>query len=235
MAKPGKKNKTAAKAPVDLYQYAPWLLILLALICYLPVLSLDLTQLDDTVFINDKHDFISHFGNIPKAFRQGCFNEKDIYYRPVLLVYFILLYPFTSAKSIAIFHFGSIVFHILNVLLLRKLLEILTGNKKQSFWLAAFFCMHPALTMAVAWIPGINDLLLTTFALGYFLTLLRIAESGKWKDIGLNLLFLLLALFTKESGAFLPFGGFLLLWYKDRKSTRLNSSHSSVSRMPSSA
>ncbi len=213
MAKPAKKNKQGAKAPTDLYQYANWILILLALICYLPVLNLDLTQLDDTVFINDKHDFISHFSNIPKAFTQGCFNEQDIYYRPVLLVYFILLFPFTSLKSIAIYHFGSLLFHALNVLLVYKLLTRLVGNNKHSFWLAGFFCIHPALTMAVAWIPGINDLLLTTFALLYFLSLLRAADGGKLKDVLLYTLFLLLALFTKESGAFLPLGGILLLLY----------------------
>lgn len=213
MAKQPKKTKQAANAPTDLFRYANWALILLALICYLPVLNLDLTQLDDTVFINDKHDFISHFSNIPKAFLQGCFNEQDIYYRPMLLVYFILLFPFTSAKSIVIYHLGSVVFHVLNVLLLRKLLDKLTGNKKHSFWLTAFFCIHPAFTMAVAWIPGINDLLLTTFAILYFHSLLRIADGGNKKDILLNTLYLLLALFTKESGAFLPLGGFLLLWY----------------------
>ena len=208
------KKKQPVKKPTDFYQYANWFLLLLALICYLPVLNLDLTQLDDTVFINDKHNFVSHFSNIPKAFVQGAFNEKDIYYRPVLLVYFILLNPFTSKSSITIYHFGSLFFHVLNVMLLYRLLFRLTGKKNHSFWLSAFFCVHPALTMAVAWIPGINDLLLTTFALGYFLTLLRIAEEGTWKNIVLNILFLLLALFTKESGAFLPLGGVLLLWYK---------------------
>jgi len=215
MAKPQPhKKKQPVKKPTDFYQYANWLLLLLALICYLPVLNLDLTQLDDTVFINDKHDFVSHISNIPKAFVQGAFNEKDIYYRPMLLVYFILLNPLTSKTSITIYHFGSLFFHVLNVLLLYRLLMRLTGKKNHSFWLAAFFCVHPALTMAVAWIPGINDLLLTTFALGYFLTLLKIAEDGNWKHISLNILFLLLALFTKESAAFIPFGGVLLLWYK---------------------
>jgi tetratricopeptide (TPR) repeat protein len=214
MAKPAKKSKQPAKAPTDFYRYAHWILILLALICYLPVLNLDLTQLDDTVFINDKHDFISHFSSIPKAFVQGTFNEQDIYYRPVLLVYFILLNPFTSHTSITAYHFGNLLFHVLNVLLLFRLLKKVTGNRNHSFWLTALFCVHPALTMAVAWIPGINDLLLTTFAFGYFLSLLRIAEGGKWKDIALNTFFLLLALFTKESGAFLPLGGVLLLWYK---------------------
>lgn len=214
MAKPLKKNKKSEKAPTDFFRYSNWALILLAIICYLPVINLDLTQLDDTIFINDKHDFISKFSNIPKAFAQGCFNEQDIYYRPMLLVYFIVLFPLTSSKSIAIYHFASIVFHVVNVLLLHRLLDKLTGNKKHSFWLSAFFCIHPAFTMAVAWIPGINDLLLTTFALGYFLSLLRIADGGGRKDVLLNIMFLLLALFTKESGAFLPLGGFLLLWYK---------------------
>jgi hypothetical protein len=214
MAKPAKKNKQPSKAPVDFYQYAHWLLILLALICYVPVLNLNLTQLDDTVFINDKHDFISHFSNIPKAFVQGCFNEQDIYYRPVLLVYFILLYPLTSKTSITAYHFGSLLFHVINVLLLFALLKKLTGKRSHSFWLAAFFCIHPALTMAVAWIPGINDLLLTTFALGYFLSLLNIAENFSPAHVFFNIIFLLLALFTKESGAFLPLGGILLLLYK---------------------
>jgi tetratricopeptide (TPR) repeat protein len=215
MAKPQPpKKKQPVKKQTDFYQYANWLLLALALICYLPVLNLDLTQLDDTVFINDKHDFVSHFSNIPKAFVQGAFNEKDIYYRPLLLVYFILLNPLTSKTSIIIYHFGSLFFHVLNVFLLYKLLFRLTGKKNHSFWLAAFFCVHPALTMAVAWIPGVNDLLLTTFALGYFLSLLRIAEGGSWKYIAQNVLFLLLALFTKESAAFLPLGGVLLLWYK---------------------
>jgi tetratricopeptide (TPR) repeat protein len=223
MAKPQPKEKQISKKPggpkpsthpADYYQYASWILILLALICYLPVLNLDLTQLDDTVFINDKHDFISHFSNITKAFTQGAFNEQDIYYRPVLLVYFILVFPFSSHKSIAAFHLGNLVFHALNVLLLYQLLLRLTEKKSHSFWLAAFFCIHPAFTMAVAWIPGINDLLLTTFALGYFLSLLSVAEGRGWKFIFLNTLFLFLALFTKETGAFLPAGGFLLLWYK---------------------
>jgi protein O-mannosyl-transferase len=209
-----KKNKQPAKAPSDFYQYSHWILLLLALICYLPVLNLDLTQLDDSVFINDKHDFVSRFSSIPRAFVQGAFNEQDIYYRPMLLVYFILLNPLSSSTSITIYHFGSIFFHVLNVLLLFRLLINLTGKRNQSFWLATFFCIHPALTMAVAWIPGINDLLLTTFALGYFLSLLRIGARNERRDLLVNALFLFLALFTKESGAFVPLGGMLLLWYK---------------------
>ncbi|HKR06203.1 MAG TPA: hypothetical protein VJY62_16325 [Bacteroidia bacterium] len=208
-----KKQKHSHSIPEN-NKYAIWILLAVTFLCYIRILGFNVTQLDDTVFINDKHEFISSFKNIPAAFTQGCFNEKDIYYRPVLLVYFILLNPFTSKSSIAVYHLGSIIFHLLNVYLVFTLLYKLIKNKNHSLWLAAFFALHPAFTMAVAWIPGINDLLLSTFALCYFLTLIKIADGGTWKDILLNALFLFLGLFTKETGSFLPFGAALILWYK---------------------
>ncbi len=202
------------------YKYPAWVFVLLVLICYLPVLKLGVTQLDDTVFINDKHDFISKFSNIGAAFKQGCFNEQDIYYRPMLLVYFILLYPFSSPKSVLIFHLGSVFFHALNVWLVYRLLNKLTSNRVHCFWLSVIFAVHPAFTMAVAWIPGINDLLLTTFALGYLITMLNLSKSFSLINVAGNFIFLLLALFTKETGAFLPAGALLLLIYAHNESTK---------------
>jgi len=217
------KKKQQQPVTVSENNYAIWILLALTFLCYLRIPGFNLTQLDDTVFIQDKHDFIKSFKNIPAAFTQGCFNEKDIYYRPVLLVYFILLYPFTSRTSIAAYHLGSLFFHLLNVYLVFKLLSRLTGNKNHSLWLAAFFALHPAFTMAVGWIPGINDLLLFTFSSCYFLTTIKISGNGSWKDVLLNALFLSLGLFTKETGSFLPLGALLILWYKGniRASNRL--------------
>lgn len=210
-----KKNQKTKALPAEAfyYKYAHWIFIAVGLICYLPVLNLGLTQLDDTVFINDKHDFISNISNIGKAFAQGCFNEKDIYYRPLLVVYFMLLYPFTSKTSITAYHFGSVALHIINVFLVYALLTKLIKDKKHSFWLTIVFAVHPAFTMAVAWIPGINDLLLTVFALLYFISLLNFAERNTVKDALLSAVYLFGALFTKETGAFVPIGGLLLLAY----------------------
>jgi hypothetical protein len=213
------------KQPVTTSQhnnYSIWILLAVTLLCYLRITGFNLTQLDDTVFISDKHDFISHFKNIPAAFMQGCFNEKDIYYRPLLIVYFILLNPFTNHSSFVAYHLGSLAFHLLNIFLLYRLLIKLTVSKEQSFWLTMFFALHPAFTMAVGWIPGINDLMLFTFAMGYFLTLIKITESGTWKAVMLNALFLFLAMFTKETAAFIPAGGLLLLWYKGNFKTSNN-------------
>src|SRR4051794_37243584 len=138
------------KHPVTTSQhtnYSIWILLAVTLLCYLRITGFNLTQLDDTVFISDKHDFISHFKNIPVAFTQGCFSEKDIYYRPLLIVYFILLNPFTSHSSFVAYHLGSLAFHLLNVFLLYRLLIKLTVSKEQSLWLTMFFALHPAFTM----------------------------------------------------------------------------------------
>lgn len=215
-----KINKTKVnqqqKSWVD---YAFWILIAATVICYLPILQLNLVMLDDTIFINDKHQFMKELSNIPAAFTQGVFSEKDIYYRPLLIVYFILIHPFTSPNSITAFHFASLLLHVLNVTLVFRLLMKLISDKQKSFWLALFFAIHPSLTMAVAWIPGANDLLLTTFALLYFISLIKLTEEFSLQQLLLNFLFLMCALLTKETAAFLPIGAMILLIYQNKLSS----------------
>jgi len=61
----------------------------------------------------------------------------------------------------------------------------------------------PVLTQAVAWIPGRNDTLLAFFALLSFISFLSFLEGRKWTQLAAHLLFLLLALLTKENAVFL--------------------------------
>lgn len=210
-----KKQTTSIDQPSVIYNYGQWILMAVALLLYLPALKLDLTKLDDTIFINDKHDFLSKLTNLPSAFTQGVFGERDIYYRPLLLVYFMFVYPFTSTSSIVAYHVASIMLHIVNVLLIYRLLNKVNIRKPSAFWLTLFFAMHPALTMAVAWIPGVNDLLLTTFALLCLLQLLRYHQSASGLSFLLVSLFFGLTIFTKESGIFLFPAGVLLIFYKE--------------------
>jgi tetratricopeptide (TPR) repeat protein len=61
------------------------------------------------------------------------------------------------------------------------------------------FVVHPALTQAVAWIPGRNDSLLALFVLAAFIPFLGFLRTGNVGMYLLHLLFFGLALFTKES------------------------------------
>jgi uncharacterized membrane protein len=77
--------------------------------------------------------------------------------------------------------------------------------------------VHPALTMAVAWIPGRNDTLLTLFALAFFIQLRQYVGTKHTKHLILQALFLMCALFTKETAVFIPFVAALFVWALGKK------------------
>jgi Tfp pilus assembly protein PilF len=90
--------------------------------------------------------------------------------------------------------------------LARKRSTLLGGGEGLAWAGALLFAAHPALTEAVAWIPGRNDTLLAVFGLGSWLLLLRSLEAGRWawaRRVG-HLMTWLAALFTKEAAIALP-------------------------------
>jgi len=77
--------------------------------------------------------------------------------------------------------------------------------------IAALFAVHPVLSQAVAWIPGRNDLLLMIFFLATLISTIQYSMIGekskvswKWMWFLAQFVFLLLALFTKETGVVIP-------------------------------
>lgn len=188
-----------------------WLLLAVVVVYFKTFLLSGLTHLDDTIFIFDKEYFNKDFTNIIKAFSIGCFNEKDIYYRPLFLVTFILEY-LIAGESFTIYHLVNLIFHCINVLLLFAFLKKLSFSKVAAFSFTLLFAVHPVLTMAVAWIPGRNDLMLSVFTLSFFLFLFQYLEKKKTSSYLLQLLFLLLALFTKETAVFIPFAAALVIF-----------------------
>lgn len=49
------------------------------------------TDLDDTIFVNEFHEYNSNANNLIHSFKRGVFSEdKDFYYRPMLLNSFII-------------------------------------------------------------------------------------------------------------------------------------------------
>ncbi|MFN9955588.1 MAG: tetratricopeptide repeat protein, partial [bacterium] len=130
-------------------------LLAVTFIVYAKSLSFFITQLDDYILIFEKEQF-NKITNIFKAFTVGTFGEKDIYYRPFLQISF-MIEQLVSKDSVAIYHFNNILLHLIAVYLVFRLF-IVMGKATNTAWaLASLFALHPALTMAVAWIPGRND------------------------------------------------------------------------------
>jgi hypothetical protein len=214
-----KADNTALITPINtsniVLKYGWALVSLIALIAYYPALSLGLTNLDDTIFISGRPEQLGNLNHIGNLFYKGCFYDKDIYYRPILMIYFKLMNVGFTSDVEKMYHLSCIAMHMINCILILSLLNKLTHKKVQNFCLSCVFAAHPVLTMAVAWIPGSNDLLLTIFTLIYFISMLQFVDTRNKIWLLTTIIFYLLALFTKETAAFIPLATIGVLWFKN--------------------
>ncbi len=192
-------------------------LALAIIILYYPSFSFGYTELDDSIFIRDFHEYNEDFSNVWRAFGRGLFSAtKDPYYRPIFSDSMIINYKF-SEMEIGGYHVVNVLLHIITTSLLYKLLTRLKIKQLHAFLLAAIFAVHPVLAQAVAWIPGRNDTLLAVFSLSFFIFVIDYLTEGKQWQLIASVLALLLALFTKETAVFVAPVAFLLLVFMLRK------------------
>ena len=188
--------------PLSSWRPYAWI-ILICLALYFRTLFFDFTYLDDKQLILDNFGFLADPSNFLKVFQQKAFAGSAIpYYRPVLTLTF-MLDTFFAGPSPFIYHLTNVLLHILASCLVFRLLITLKYRRQPSFFFSALFAAHPVLTQAVAWIPGRNDVLLAVFVLLSFLSFLHYIEAGRSPYYWRHVLFLLLALFTKESAVML--------------------------------
>jgi hypothetical protein len=222
-----KKEKKPGSKPLSKNQQVPvgfWenprmavtILLIVTSLVYFRSLFLDYTRLDDSIFIVENAHYNADIKNLTVSFQRGLFNPtKDAYYRPVFLVDFILESRLFGTKP-AGYHFTNLLFHLISVTLLFIFLRKIKIPGSDAFLLSLLFSVHPVLTQAVVWIPGRNDMLLMIFFLSGFILFLNYLEKGKIYALILQTLFLVIALFTKETAVIIPaiMAGFVLFYQK---------------------
>ncbi len=177
------------------------LLFVVVIAIYFKAIFFKFTYLDDASLINNRASFLDSFANIFKSFSEPVFYlavKDSFYYRPILNVFFILQYKLFTNYYFG-YHLFNILVHYVNTILLYKLLVALNTKRRIAFISTLIFAVHPVLTQAVAWIPGLNDLLFAMFFLASFIYLIYYLESGIFKNLFFFLLFFGLSIFTKES------------------------------------
>ena len=218
--KPKGKSPAAVKTTAPLppagqpvwKKYMVVLLVLVPCIVYSLVMTLQFTGIDDKLFIQDNKEFNQNYANIPVSFQRGLFQPADKslydYYRPLFLVDVIVEYHLFGDNPVG-YHLTNLFFHLLSVVLLYLLLKRLKLGETTSLILSLLFAVHPALSPAVVWIPGRNDMMLMVFLLAGLIFTIDYALRRRWQDFMLQLIFFLLALFTKETAVIIP----LLAWF----------------------
>ena len=185
--------------------YAPFAWILLAgILLYARTVFFKFSYLDDQELIVNAFNFISHPSNIPHFFKEDVFHSASggAYYRPMLTISFMTDALWGGAGPGA-YHFTNMLLHLFACCLLYRTLGKLGQKKGPSLFYSLFFAVHPVLAQAVAWIPGRNDSLLAVFTLLSFISFLSFLEDRRPAGLAAHLLFLLLALLTKENAVLL--------------------------------
>lgn len=224
MSKPKKKaHQQAAIQPTlkaertFIVKYPMLLLVLAIILVYAVSIGFGYTELDDSIFITQYHEYNEHLSNLVTSFHRGVFDPvNDVYYRPLFLDSMILNYAICE-DNVAGYHVVNILLHIIAVLFLFKLFKKLGINELQAFILSLIFAIHPVLSQAVAWIPGRNDIMLAIFTFAFLICSLNYSDNGKFKWLALSFLSLLAAYFTKETAVFNAVIAFVLIVFLRKK------------------
>jgi len=182
-------------------------LILISFLLYIQLFTFsEYTYLDDHFLIVESYSYISKLSDIGHAFLEDVSHQAQggNLYRPLLTVSLILNAQISGTAPWS-YHLIDIILHCASCCLLFAALQIIGFKRAASFLGTLFFCVHPAITQAVAWIPGRNDSLLAVFILSGFITYSKFLSSSSLKWYVLHLLCFTFAMFTKESAIMFPF------------------------------
>lgn len=202
------------------------LVLALAGALYGRTVGFELTRTDDRVLIVDDAHFIKDLSRVGEAFSRPFFpvsrERSQRYYRPLVTIS-LMLDAARGGTEPRAYHLTNVVLHALASALLVLALRAMRFSLPLSLGGALVFAVHPAMTEAVAWIPGRCDTLLGVFVLCGVIAFMRYVASGSRLALALHGVALLAALFTKEAALVLPFG--LALWVSlvERRAATLRS------------
>lgn len=197
----------------------------IGILLYAQTLFFDLTGHDDIFLINSNYEFNKDISNVSKIFFEDVFRmvESKMYYRPLYVLTFMIDAQL-GGTSPAFYHLTNVILHLIASSLVFVFLGKLFGNRKIALFWAILFTIHPIQLQTVAWIPGRGDSMLCIFVILTLLTFLEYQEKKSWKIYCLNLLWLFLAFYTKETAIVLPvlLVGYLFIYSRQNIFSRNN-------------
>src|SRR4030065_479923 len=123
-----------------------------SILVYARSLFFGFTYFDDNVLILESLFFLKNIGNFFNTFTMEVFHvlhASAAYYRPMLTISYMMDAIFAGENPF-LYHFTSVLIHILNSCLVYLALKKLKLSKDLSFIMAAIFTVHPILIQGVS-------------------------------------------------------------------------------------
>ena len=211
-------SKQPAKTSLTVGQkyYGPLLMILLiSFLVYLPALRGGFVWDDDDYVRNNA---LAHSINLKQIFFGGHQSFVVGNYHPVTVLMLAIEYHFFGVVEKG-YHVINLLLHLLNVLLVFRVVLLLSENSRVALIAALLFGIHPIHVESVAWVSELKDLLYTFFFLASYFFYLKHLRDKKNTFYTWSLLLFLLSLLSKAMAASLPV---LLILTDYFKGTKIN-------------
>lgn len=191
------------------------LVVFAAAVTFSPVGDYGFVNWDDDVYVTD-NPLVQAPGlaAVPRVFTQFISGN----YHPLTIASYVLDGALFGSGA-GPFHLVNLGLHLVNTVLVLRLLTALGTPLAGAAVGALFWAVHPLRVETVAWISARKDLLSTLFSLGSILAYLRFRESGRRPAAAASALLFALALLAKATAVAVP--GLLLAidWLRGRRIT----------------
>jgi len=172
------------------------------------------TSLDDDVYLTNNvviQDLSLHgLQTIFSSFYAGN-------YQPLTMLAYMLMYKLFGLAPLP-YHLLNVTLHLINVALVFKLSERLSGKKATAIVVAVLFAVHPMHVESVAWVSALKDLLYSAFYLASLLAYLCYSSNGhKTRSYIIVCLLFFAALLCKSAAITLPVLLIVIDLYQGRK------------------
>jgi tetratricopeptide (TPR) repeat protein len=210
-----KKVPVAVVAPSpDYWKMRGALLIILLLSClaYLPALKNSFVWDDDVYIVKNNLITDLSWKGIKNMFTD--FGSDN--YAPLTVFINALQYKLGGLDP-AVFHLGSLMFHLINVVLVFWFIKMLSGRWELATIVALFFGIHPIQVESIAWASGGSTLYSATFRLASLIAYLFYLKKGELRFFIAASSFFLLAVLAKAVAFEMPLLFLLMDYIKGRK------------------
>ncbi len=209
------KGKTS-KTNSDLFQLYAGLaaIVLLALIAFFPAVKNGFSNFDDPALISNNPLIKEISGiNIKRIFSEIYFAN----YQPLHLFSYMIEYHFFGLKASG-YHWVSIVMHLINILLVARIVFLISKNNYITFFTTLFFAITPMRVESVVWAAERKDMLYSLFFFAAMISyLLYVQKDFKRKYILFAFLFFTLSVFSKTMAVSIVPVMFLIDFFYGRK------------------
>ena len=213
--KPSQAKQKVHREVIDtLPKWTPFALMLFTFLLYTKALVNGITNFDDDFYIVNNPYLKDFSWNGVNAIFSSFYQAN---YHPFTTMIYFFEYNWFGLNPLP-YHLLNVLLHVLNVFLVFKFVERLSGKQMTALIVAVLFAVHPLHVESVAWISELKDVLYSCFFLLSMLVYLRYMKSGfQMRDYWASLLLFLASLFSKSAAVTLPLLLIAIDIYKGRK------------------